>query len=208
MSRFLCCCFQSSTPQPPREENQLQERRSSRSGSHLSQSLPAPASSDSTSEDRRGFERSQQSSRHNNEKYTIVSDKATILSHLELECLIVPSFGKDPPINVAVKKESSSDFLQGVGDDLKIIQRLIGRDIHKKLGEVQLMCHFEQVKRAQFANTIKERMQDLKLNYRYDQKGCKWAIQSCITLCTIIMFVWYKFCSAHLVHWSWRKGNR
>ena len=42
-------------------------------------------------------------------------------------CVIVPSFGTDPPSNVVVKK-SAGDFLKGVGDDFKIIQRLVRDD--------------------------------------------------------------------------------
>ena len=169
MNRFPCCCFlPSDIPQFP-DETQLPERRISRSGSHLTQSLPARTR---ISEDRRSFESSHQSSRRSNEKYIIINEGTTC--SLKLECFIIPSFGKDPPINVAVKKESSSDFLKGVGDDLEVIQDLIGRDKQKELGKVQLMCHFEQVKRAQFASTIEKRMKDLKLDSAdNDQKGCK-----------------------------------
>lgn len=91
----------------------------------------------------------------------------------KLECFIIPSFGKEPPTNVAVKK-ASSDFLKGVGDDLKIIQGLIGKDKEKELGNVQIMCHFEQVKLASFLRIIEDRMKDLKLKSADNgQKGCK-----------------------------------
>ena len=94
----------------------------------------------------------------------------------KLECIIVPSFGKDLPSNMVPKKESS-DFLRGVGDDFKIIQDLIGKDQQKELDRVQLMCPFEQVKLAEFKKMIEDKMQDLKLkraeNVENDRKGCK-----------------------------------
>ena len=164
-----CCSSKSSTTQH-REETQLHERKTSRSESQLSATLPAP-SSDNASEGRRSFERSQRASQRSNEKYTIVTEGGTC--NPKLECFIIPSFGKEPPTNVAVKK-ASSDFLKGVGDDLKIIQGLIGKDKEKELGNVQIMCHFEQVKLASFLRIIEDRMKDLKLKSADNgQKGCK-----------------------------------
>ena len=166
---MLCCCSNSSTTQR-REENQLQERKTSRSESRLSATFPAP-SSDSALEGRQSFARSQQASQRSNEKYSVVTEGAT--GSPKLECFIIPSFGKEPPTNVAVKK-ASSDFLRGVGDDLKIIQGLIGKDYQKELVNVTIMCHFEQVKLAIFTGIIEDRMKDLKLKSADNgQKGCK-----------------------------------
>ena len=166
---MLCCCSNSSSTRH-REENQLQERKTSRSHSRLSATFPAP-SSDSALEGRQGFARSQRASQHSNERYSVVAEGAT--GNPKLECFIIPLFGKEPPTNVAVKK-ASSDFLRGVGDDLKIIQGLIGKDCQKELVNVTIMCHFEQVKLAIFTRIIEDRMKDLKLKSADNgQKGCK-----------------------------------
>ena len=168
---MLCCCSKSSTPQG-HEVNQLQERKKSRSESRLSATVPAPPSSDSALEGREGFARSQRASQRSNERYSIVTEGVT--SNPELECFIIPSFGKEPPTNVAVKK-ASSDFLKGVGDDLKIIQGLIEKDPQKGLVNVTIMCHFEQVKLASFTRIIEDRMKDLKLKSAdKGQKGCEY----------------------------------
>ena len=99
------------------------------------------------------------------------SRKISVENSPQLECVIVPSFGIDPPENVAVKK-SAGDFLQGVGDDLNNIQRLMREDDNKELVNVQLMCHFERVKVATFLHRIEEIMQHLRLN-EDNEKGCK-----------------------------------
>ena len=99
------------------------------------------------------------------------SRKVSVEESPQLECIIVPSFGIDPPENVAVKK-TAGDFLQGVGDDLINIQRLMREDENKELVNVQLMCHFERVKVATFLQIIKEIMQRLRLNGN-NKKGCK-----------------------------------
>ena len=90
----------------------------------------------------------------------------------QLECVIVPSFGTDLPSNVAVKK-SAGDFLQGVGDDLKIIQRMIGDDSDKELASVELMCHFERVKVSTFLERIRDIMTRLRLSSTSSKKGRK-----------------------------------
>lgn len=81
---------------------------------------------------------------------------------LELECIVIPSFGKSPPSNVAVKK-NTNDFLKGVGDDLKIIQRLIQEDCCKELVGVELMTHFEQVKVGAFLGKLEDQMKRIKI---------------------------------------------
>ena len=92
----------------------------------------------------------------------------------KLECFIIPSFGKEPPTNVAVKK-TSNDFLKGVGDDLTIIQGWIRNDKQKNLGNVELLCHFKQQKLANFTRIIGDRMKDLRLNGANNgEKGCKY----------------------------------
>lgn len=94
----------------------------------------------------------------------------------KLECIVIPSFGKCPPHIVAVKK-SSSDFLEGVGDDLEKIQTMIGDDDDKELSRVELMCHFKQIKIKVFETKIKSRMEDIKLSRNRTsacQKGCKY----------------------------------
>ena len=75
---------------------------------------------------------------------------------------------------MAVKKEVASDFLKGVGDDFHIIQRLIEEDSYKELGRVQMMCHFEKVKLANFIEMIEDRMKSSILRHTGDnQKGRK-----------------------------------
>ena len=86
----------------------------------------------------------------------------------QLDCFIIPSFGKDTPDNVAVKK-MAGDFLKGVGDDFEIIKQLVKNDSCKHLYEVEFMCHFAQKKTADFTKTIEDAMKDLKMK----RKGCK-----------------------------------
>ena len=109
--------------------------------------------------------------RRSKKGYTVVKDGDCP----NLECIIIPSFGKSPPDNVAVLK-ASSDFLAGVGDDLETIQSLIVDDNDKELSRVELMCHFKQIKKIEFEAKIKSRMEDIKLTRQYTsacQKGCK-----------------------------------
>ena len=93
-----------------------------------------------------------------------------------LECFVIPSFGEDPPKDVAVKlkvhesDKMASEFLKGVGEDFDIIQQLIKEDDNKQLYEVSFMCHFAQKKVEVFKKAISEAMKDLKLK---PQKGCK-----------------------------------
>ena len=93
-----------------------------------------------------------------------------------LECFIIPSFGEDPPDNVAVKlkitDKMASDFLEGVGEDFDIIQKLIMEDDNKQLREVRLMCHFAQKTVKEFKKAIEDAMKNLKL--KHTQKGCKY----------------------------------
>ena len=90
----------------------------------------------------------------------------------ELECFIIPSFGQDPPGNVAIKPKMSDDFLEGVGEDFDIIQQLITEDGRKQLREVRLMCHFSQKKVEEFKKKIGDAMKSLKLKHE-KRKGCK-----------------------------------
>lgn len=85
-----------------------------------------------------------------------------------LHCFIVPSFGKDPPDNVAVKK-MAGDFLRGVGDDFEIIKQLIKNDSCKHLYDVEIMSYFAQKKPSDFTKIIEDAMIDLKMKH----KGCK-----------------------------------
>lgn len=86
----------------------------------------------------------------------------------QLDCFIIPSYGKDPPDNVAVKK-MAGDFLKGVGDDFEIIKQLIKNDSGKDLYDVEIMCHFAQKRPIEFTKTIESAMIDLKMK----RKGCK-----------------------------------
>lgn len=101
----------------------------------------------------------------------------TVAQSPELDCIIIPSFGEDPPGNVAIKLKMSgkmsSKFLEGVGEDLDIIQQLIIEDNTKHLREVRLMCHFAQKKVREFKKKIRETMKDLK--QKRAQKGCKYS---------------------------------
>ena len=169
MGKLLCCCCSRSSTTQPRNEYHFQQRRSQRE-SRLTQSLSA-LSHNRTSQGYRRFERSQRSSQRDYDKYCVVNEETTCIP--KLDCFVIPSFGKDPPANVAPKKASNS-FLEGVADDLTIIQQLIRKDDQKELGNVELMCHFKQVKLANFTKIIEDRMTDLKLNSADNgQKGCK-----------------------------------
>lgn len=150
MGNCLEMLSDSSTPRGI-EENQLLERRQSQSESRQSATFPAP-SSDGVQKGRKSFTWSQRASQRSNDRYSLVSEGTAC--NPKLECFIIPSFGKEPPTNVAVKK-ASSDFLKGVGDDLKIIQGLIGKDYQKELGNVTLMCHFVQEKVANSRELLK-----------------------------------------------------
>lgn len=101
------------------------------------------------------------------ERYSVSNPE----SKPNLECFIVPSYGSDPPSSVAIKKEVESDFLKGVGNDSKIIQGLIKEDTCKDLAQVEIICHFEQKKVAEFKNKIEDEMKRLKL--RPGKKGRK-----------------------------------
>ena len=176
MGKLLCCCSRSSTTQPHK-----QYCFRCRPESYLTQSLPAP-SHDSTSQGHRSSEHIQQSSQCNYDKYTQSIVNEETMGNPKLECFIIPFFGKDPPVpgNVAPNsKKASSDFMEGVGNDLttiiyNYIQSLIVKDNQKELGKVELLCHFKQVKLANFTSLIEDRMIDLKLkSAEYGQKGCK-----------------------------------
>ena len=159
MGKILSCCSRSSTTQL------YQMERSTSTDTRLSE--PPPSShSDNTLE----IQRSQSLGQDSLDKFGVVNEGA--ICNAKLECLIVPSFGKHPPRNVVVKK-ASSDFLKGVGDDFKIIQRLIDKDYQKELVNVTLMCHFEQVKVAEFTKIIEDRMNDIRLKNTDGQKGNK-----------------------------------
>ena len=142
----------------------------------------------------------------------------------QLQCFIIPSFGKDPPENVAVKK-MAGDFLRGVRDDFKVIQELIQNDGHKYIYQVDFMCHFAQQKVKEFKEAIEDAMKNLRL--RRTEEGRKHdilytPITGSIILCTYLRtHVWKTIlcmvfchanhllvinvvlCSAHLVHWTW-----
>lgn len=112
---------------------------------------------------------------HSKKNYTVVEDG----DRPKLECIIIISFGKSPPNNVAVKK-ASGDFLEGVGEDMEIMQSLIRRDNDKELSKVVLECHFKQTKIKDFEAEVQRRMVDIKLTREYGrentsacQKGCK-----------------------------------
>ena len=96
-----------------------------------------------------------------------ISDDGVMVSP-QLDCFIIPSFGKDTPDNVAVKK-MAGDFLRGVGKDYDLIKQLIKQDECKHLYEVEFMCHFAQKEVVVFKKTIKDAMADLKMK----RKGCK-----------------------------------
>lgn len=176
-----CCCCSSGDPSPEIKERkpsaegyQLEDRRLCL---HLSyppvsdcQEFQLTTVSGNESSQHGSLERPrsrQYYSRRLREKFSVAKDGTTP----QLECIIIPSFGSCPPSTVAEKK-ATSHFLQGVGDDLKIIQHLIQEDGNKELIEVQLMCHFQQMKMATFTQKIKVQMSKLKFD-RGTQKGRK-----------------------------------
>ena len=150
---------------PSAEEKQLEDKRLSRRLSYrpVSCSLESqltPVSGNESSA-HGGFERSRSHRYYKRlrEKFSVDNDGTTP----RLDCILIPSFGSCPPSNVAEKK-ATSHFLQGVGDDLKIVQQLIQEDGHKELIEVRLMCHFQQMKLATFTQKIENQMLKLMLN--------------------------------------------
>ena len=179
---IFCSCFKSSRDPSPEvnqleersspEENQLEERRSSLSAKRLCISLPSsPSTLSGRSSTSGSLERSnsQRYPQRLREKFNIANDGTTP----RLECIIIPSFGSSPPPTVVVKK-ATGDFLQGVGGDMEIIQRLIREDSRKDLLEVRLMCHFQHVRRATFMKNIKDQMSKLKFDQESGiQKGRK-----------------------------------
>ena len=171
MGQILCCCSRCFTSQPLIARGLPDRGGAPELNAEIDSSVPTTP----LKHDHIILQRSQSAKLPSQNSLSIVNMNATC--NPKLECIIVPSFGKDPPSNVVLKK-ASSDFLKGVGDDFKIIQDLIGKDQQKELGRVQLMCHFEQVKLADFTKMIKDRMQDLKLkraeNAENDRKGCKY----------------------------------
>ena len=107
-------------------------------------------------------------------------DEAKCTYSPPLKCFVIPSFGKDPPGNVALKK-MAGDFLKGVREDFQTIQQLIKEDGYKQLLEVEFMCHFAQNKVATFKERIKDAMQTLNL----DRIGCKYMFEECT--CNIVL---------------------
>ena len=167
MGQGLCCCPHSSTPQLGDNELHLSIRT-------LTDSEPSRSHS-MTSFDRVQRDRIRTSSFR-------VDDRARdVKPSTPLECFIVPSFGEDPPDNVAVKLTMSdkmaSKFLKGVEKDFDIIQKLIMEDDTKQLLEVRLMCHFAQKKVEEFKKAIGDAMKNLKL--KHTQKGCKYNKYTC-----------------------------
>ena len=169
MGKILSCCSRSSTTQST-EIYRLQKSPSTET--HFSE--PSPSSHDGSASLK--IPRSNSLQQGSLGRNSVVNERAKC--NAKLECLIVPSFGKHPPRNVVMKKVSS-DFLKGVGDDFKIIQRYIDKDYQKELVNVTLMCHFEQVKVVKFTKIIEDRMNDIRLRNADDgQKGCKYIIDS------------------------------
>ena len=113
---------------------------------------------------------------HNHTNSFRVDDRARdIKPSPPLECFVIPSFGEDPPDNVAVKltisDKMANKFLKGIEKDFDIIQQLIMEDDNKQLREVRLMCHFAQKTVKEFKKAIGDAMKNLKL--KHTQKGCK-----------------------------------
>ena len=98
-----------------------------------------------------------------------------------LRCLVFPSFGDALPSDAAKKK--STAFLAGVGDDMKVIQRLIKEDKNKSLDEVRMMCHFQQMNVQQCKSLIEDLMKDTILDIQ-SKNGSKFV---CATACMIFL---------------------
>ena len=97
-----------------------------------------------------------------------VVNKSSICPNLQ--CLVFPSFGDALPSDAAKKK--STGFLAGVGNDMKVIQRLINEDKKKSLAEVIMMCHFQQMSVQQCKSRIEKWMGDIITNIK-SKEGCK-----------------------------------
>ena len=75
-----------------------------------------------------------------------------------LQSLVFTSFGDALPSDAAKKK--STAFLAGVGNDMKVIQRLIKDDDLKNLVQVKMTCHFEQMNVQECNSVIENLMKD------------------------------------------------
>ena len=169
--KFFCCCCRCVCCCKPRESALHQSIKHSGSRSYKSykyESLPLHSDCDSSEHEGVSLSGSWQD----------LTVDATQPSPPALECFIIPSFGEDPPGNVAVKLKMSdkmaSKFLKGVGEDLDTIQQLIKEDDKKQLYEVRLMCHFAQKKVEEFKKAIGDAMKNIKLKRTPTQKGCKY----------------------------------
>ena len=158
MGQVLCCCFRSYTPRSSEDYGYPNGREVSELSDESSSSAPIPSCQCHGSSSRQRRSRSIEQPSQN--YLSIVNVNASC--NPKLKCIIISSFGKDLPSNV-VPKKVSSDFLRGVGDDLTIIQDLIGKDDQKELGNVEILFHFKQEKLATITRVIGDRMKDLKL---------------------------------------------
>ena len=100
---------------------------------------------------------------------------------VQLDCLIIPSFGDSPPSDVK-KKKGTGTFLYGVKDDLKAIQKLLLDDKNKQLVGIEFMCHFMKVDISSFLTNVEDLMQRIKFESSDgSQKGCEYSV--CIFVC-------------------------
>ena len=180
IKKMCCCCCKQTLPETacqslnPSERDPLVRSEDCSMSDPMAHSLTASLESRSSrcsSNSSTGYERGQY--KHGNTRSLRKSDnEATHTNGPQLECVIIPSFGKNPPDNVAVKK-MTGDFLRGVEDDFEIIQQLIKDDSQKRLFEVKFMCHFAQENVAKFKRRIKSAMQELKMEHT-GKKGCEY----------------------------------
>ena len=184
----LCCCCCCEQARSPEEETALYPSINP-SEQFLSISTIVSFESSTESESSRcfsmcpsvGYDRSQYE--HSFSSLREDDGARDIKQSPPLECFIIPSFGKHPPGNVAVKK-MAGDFLVGVRDDYKVIQDLIEKDDHKQLYKVDFMCHFAQKKVEVFKTAIGDAMKSLKL--KRSQKGRKYMHIHVVIGCTQI----------------------
>ena len=118
-----CCCCSSSTTESPEAHQMKQFANSESCNSEPTSASTKSCNSEPSSPSQRGRKsqgrRIRSASTRSFDTDSVVNEGCTC----HLKCLIIPSFGKNPPQNV-VKKKASSDFLKGVGDYLKKNTRL------------------------------------------------------------------------------------
>ena len=90
----------------------------------------------------------------------------------KLSCLIIGSHG-DLPLPGAVAKRKVGGFLYGIGEDLDIIQSLVGQDENKELSAVSRKILDNEKELAVYKKEIKKAMTSVKIDHKHREAGRK-----------------------------------